>query len=196
MRVGYVRVSTAEQNTARQDVLMAQLGVEKIFTDKASGRSRSARPELARMLDFIREGDEVVVESISRFARSAKDFLDLVNEIEKKGVRFVSKKESFDSDTPSGRFALTMFAAMAQLEADTIAERRNEGIAIAKAEGRYTGRKPIEIDPELLKEVHTKWYKDEITTAYAIKKLGTSRNTFYRRMWDYEDENGIPRKGR
>lgn len=196
MKVGYVRVSTAEQNTARQDVMMEQLGVQKIFTDKASGRSRSARPELARMLDFIREGDEVVVESISRFARSAKDFLDLVNEIEKKGVRFVSKKESFDSDTPSGRFALTMFAAMAQLEADTIAERRNEGIAIAKAEGRYTGRKPIEIDPELLKEVHTKWYKDEITTAYAIKKLGTSRNTFYRRMWDYEDENGIPRKGR
>lgn len=196
MRVGYIRVSTTEQNTARQDVLMEQLGVEKIFTDKASGRSRSARPELARMLDFIREGDEVVVESISRFARSAKDFLDLVNEIEKKGVRFVSKKESFDSNTPTGRFALTMFAAMAELEANTIAERRNEGIAIAKAEGRYTGRKPIEIDSELLKEVHTKWYKDEITTAYAIKKLGTSRNTFYRRMWDYEDENGIPRKGR
>lgn len=196
MKVGYVRVSTAEQNTARQDVLMEQLGVEKIFTDKASGRSRSARPELARMLDFIREGDEVIVESISRFARSAKDFLNLISEIEGRGVRFVSKKESFDTSTPQGRFALTMFAAMAQLEADTIAERRNEGIAIAKAEGRYTGRKPIEIDSELLKEIHAKWYKSEITTAYAVKKLGISRNTFYRRMWDYEDENGIPRKGR
>ena len=196
MKVGYVRVSTAEQNTARQDVLMANLGVEKIFTDKASGRSRNARPELERMLDFIREGDEVIVESVGRFARSAKDFLNLITEIEDKGVRFVSKKESFDSGTPQGRFALTMFAALAQLEVDTIAERRNEGIAIAKAEGRYTGRKPIDIDEEVLRDIHSQWYKGEITTAFAIKKLGVSRNTFYRRMWDYEEENGIPRKGK
>jgi DNA invertase Pin-like site-specific DNA recombinase len=70
-----------------------------------------------------------------------------------------------------------------------------EGIAAAKEAGKYTGRKPIAVDEELLKEVHNQWYKSEITTAHAIKRLGVSRNTFYRRMWEYEDEMGIPRKG-
>ena len=194
MKVGYVRVSTKGQNTARQDVLMEQLGVERVFTDKASGKSRTARPNLEAMMDFVREGDVVIVESFSRFARSTKDLLNLVEELEKKGVQFISQKEQVDTNTPQGKFMLTMFGALAELERETTAARRDEGIAIAKAEGKYKGRKPIEIDPELLKEVHDKWYKSEITSAHAIKRLNLSRNTFYRRMWEYEDEMGIPRK--
>ena len=195
MRVGYVRVSTAEQNTARQEVMMEQLGVEKIFMDKASGRSRDARPGLERMLDFIREGDVVIVESISRFARSTKDLLNLVSEFKDKSVQFISLKESIDTSTPQGQFMLTVFGALAQLEADSIAQRQREGIEVAKAEGKYKGRKPITVDPELFREVHTQWYKDEITTQFAMKKLGLGRGTFYSRVWAYEDENGIPRKG-
>lgn len=194
MKVGYVRVSTEEQNTARQDIMMEQLGVERIYTDKASGKDRGGRPNLEAMMDFVREGDVVIVESISRFARSTKDLLNLVDELKEKKVQFVSLKESIDTETPQGQFMLTVFAAMAELERQTTLQRQREGIEAAKARGAYTGRKPIEIDKELLDEIHGKWYKGEITSAYAMKKLGVSRNTFYRRMWEYEDEKGMPRK--
>lgn len=196
MKVGYVRVSTTEQNTARQEVMMEQLGVEKIFIDKASGRSRDARPGLEKMLDFIREGDVVVVESISRFARSTKDLLNLMSELKEKDVQFVSQKEKIDTSSPQGQFVLTLFGALAQLEADTNAQRQREGIEIAKAEGKYKGRTPIKIEAELFNDIHKKWYNDEITTQYAMKQLGLSRSTFYRRMWEYEKENGFPQKGK
>lgn len=195
MKVGYVRVSTTEQNTIRQEILMKSLGVEKVYIEKASGKSRTARPELEAMMDFVREGDTVIVESISRFARSTRDLLNLVEELSKKGVEFVSQKESIDTTTPQGKFMLTVFGAMAELEREQTLQRQKEGIAAAKEAGKYTGRKPIEVGDELLKEVHTRWYKGEITTAHAIKRLGVSRNTFYRRMWEYEDSMGIPRKG-
>lgn len=194
MKVGYVRASTEDQNTIRQEKIMAELGVEKVYIEKVSGKSREGRPELEAMMNFVREGDVVVVESISRFARSTKDLLNLVEELKEKGVEFVSQKESIDTQTPQGKFMLTVFGAMAELEREQILQRQKEGIAAAKEAGKYKGRKPIEVDEDLLKSVHTKWYKNEITTAHAIKKLGVSRNTFYRRMWEYEDAMGIPRK--
>lgn len=194
MKVGYVRVSTTEQNTIRQEILMKELGVERVYIEKASGKSRTARPELEAMMNFVREGDVVIVESISRFARSTRDLLNLVEELTEKGVAFVSQKESIDTDSPQGKFMLTVFGAMAELEREQTLQRQREGIDAAKAAGKYTGRKPIEIDDDVLKDVHTKWYKNEITTAHAIKRLGVSRNTFYRRMWEYEEAMGIPRK--
>ena len=193
MKVGYVRVSTEEQNTARQEIIMEQLGVEKVFIDRMSGKNTD-RPQLQEMMGFVREGDAVVVESISRLARSTIDLLNIVNDLHKKKVDFISQKESIDTKTPQGEFMLTIFAAMAKLERDQILQRQREGIAAAKAAGKYKGRKPIEIDKDFLKTVHTQWYKNEITTAHAVKLLGISRNTFYRRMWEYEEENGIPQK--
>lgn len=195
MKVGYVRVSSEEQNTIRQEILMRELGVEKVYIEKVSGKSRTARPELAAMMDFVREGDVLIVESISRFARSTRDLLNLVEELNEKGVEFISQKESIDTTTPQGRFMLTVFGAMAELEREQTLQRQKEGIAAAKEAGKYTGRKPIEVNEELLKEIHNQWYKSEITTAHAIKRMGVSRNTFYRRMWEYEDSLGIPRKG-
>lgn len=195
MKVGYVRVSTAEQNTIRQEILMGSLGVERVYIEKASGKSRTARPELEAMMDFVREGDVVIVESISRFARSTRDLLNLIEKLNDKGVGFISQKETIDTTTPQGRFMLTVFGAMAELEREQTLQRQKEGIAAAKEAGKYTGRKPIEVSEELLKEVHNLWYKNEITTAHAIKRLGVSRNTFYRRMWEYEDVIGVPRKG-
>ena len=114
MKVGYVRVSTEEQNTIRQEILMAELGVEKIYIEKASGKNAD-RPELKAMMDFVRDGDIVIVESISRFARSTRDLLNLVEELTKKGVQFVSQKESIDTQTPQGKFMLTVFGAMSEL---------------------------------------------------------------------------------
>lgn len=194
MKVGYVRASTEDQNTIRQEKIMEELGVEKVYIEKVSGKSREGRPELEAMMAFVREGDVVVVESISRFARSTRDLLNLVEELTGKNVDFVSQKESIDTKTPQGKFMLTVFGAMAELEREQILQRQKEGIAAAKEAGKYKGRKPIEVDEELLKDIHGKWYKNEITTAHAIKKLGVSRNTFYRRMWAYEDDMGIPRK--
>ena len=194
MKVGYIRVYTEEQNTIRQEILMKDLGVERVYMDKASGKSRTGRPQLEAMMDFVRDGDVVIVESISRFARSTRDLLTLVEQLTEKGVGFVSQKESIDTNTSQGKFMLTVFGAMAELEREQTLQRQREGIAAAKAAGKYKGRQPIALDEELVKSVHEQWYKNEITTSYAIKQLGVSRNTFYRRMWDYEDSAGIPRR--
>ena len=194
MKVGYIRVSTEEQNTIRQEVIMHDLGVERVYMDKASGKSRTGRPQLEAMMDFVREGDVVIVESISRFARSTRDLLTLVEQLTEKGVGFVSQKESIDTNTPQGKFMLTVFGAMAELEREQTLQRQREGIAAAKAAGKYKGRKPIEIEDSLVKSVHDQWYKREITTSHAVKLLNVSSRTFYRRMWDYEDSAGIPRR--
>ncbi|MCI8330220.1 MAG: recombinase family protein [Oscillibacter sp.] len=190
MKIGYVRVSTAEQNTIRQEKLMEELGVERIYTDKASGKNKD-RPELNNMLDFVREGDTVIVESFSRFARSAKDLLDLVDKLHRKGVEFISKKESIDTSTPQGKFMLTVFGALAELEREQILQRQAEGIAAAKEAGKYKGRKPIEVDETLFIEQYRAWKNGETAPKFICKKLGISHATFYRRVKDYEIKHGI-----
>lgn len=142
MEVGYIRISTPGQNTVRQEVLTAQLGVEKIYLDRMSGKNAD-RTELKKMMAFVRQGDTVVVESISRFARNTRDLLGLVEQLTDKGVEFVSKKEAIDTTTPTGKFMLTIFGAVAELEREYILQRQAEGIAIAKEQGIYTGRKAI-----------------------------------------------------
>ena len=131
MTIGYIRISTTDQNTARQEVLMKELGAEQVFIDRMSGKNTD-RPELKRMMSFVREGDTVIVESISRFARNTKDLLELVERLTKKRVEFVSKKEAIDTSTPTGKFMLTVFGAVAELEREYILQRQREGIAIAK----------------------------------------------------------------
>ncbi len=122
MIVGYVRVSTAEQNTARQEVLMESLGVERIYIEKASGKD-TERKELKEMLDYVRENDTVIVESISRLARNTKDLLGIVDKLDKKGVVFISQKEKVDTSTPMGKFVLTLFGAIAELEREYTLDR-------------------------------------------------------------------------
>lgn len=186
MKVGYVRISTREQNTARQDKLMEDLGVERIFTDRMSGKN-AERPELQRMIDFVREGDSVTVESISRFARNTKDLLELIAALETKGVQFISQKENIDTSTSAGKFVLTVFGAMAELERDYILERQAEGIAIAKAEGRMKGRPKKQIDD--FESVYNDVKAGKLSATKAAKQLGISRSTWYRKSKDYEDEN-------
>lgn len=185
MQVGYVRVSTTEQNTARQEVLMQELGVERVFIDKASGKN-SDRAELKKLLDFVREGDAVVVESISRFARNARELLHMVNALKEKRVEFISKKESIDTCTPAGKFMLTVFGAMAELERDYILQRQAEGIAIAKQLGKYKGRKKIDVDRSKFQDIYQEWKNGEITAVKAMSRLNLTRNTFYRRVKEYE----------
>lgn len=190
MKIGYVRVSTEEQNTVRQDVLMSELGVERVYTDKMSGKKKD-RPGLTEMMNFVREGDTVIVESISRFARSTKDLLNLVEELQEKKVEFISKKEMIDTTSPQGKFMLTVFGAMAELEREQILQRQAEGIAEAKKAGKYTGRKPIQVDEDAFTEQYRAWKNGETSPKFICKKLGLSHATFYRRVKDYEIKHGI-----
>ena len=179
MKIGYVRVSTSEQNTLRQEVMMKELGVDEIYIDKMSGKNTN-RPQLKAMLDYVRRGDTVIVSEISRFARNTKDLLDLVEKLHIKEVEFVSRKEAIDTTTPTGKFMLTIFGAVAELEREYILQRQREGIEIAKEQGKYKGRK---------KKVYTdfdtviqKWRDKKITAAQAMKEMGMSKSTFYRRV--------------
>ena len=186
MHVGYVRVSTEEQNTARQEVLMQELGVEKVYIEKVSGKSINNREKLKEMLEFIREGDVVVVESISRLARNTKDLLEIVEILKNKGVTFISKKEKIDTDTPAGQFMLTIFGAVSQLGRDYILQRQREGIAIAKQEGKFKGRKPIDIDKDKFKILYEKWKEEEITATEFMRQINLKPTTFYRKVKQYE----------
>lgn len=178
MKIGYIRVSTQEQNTIRQEVLMKSLGVDEIYIDRMSGKNAN-RPELQKMMEYVRKGDTVIVESISRFARNTRDLLELVEKLTAKGVEFVSKKEAIDTTTPTGKFMLTVFGAVAELEREYILQRQREGIAIAKEQGKYKGRKPIEA-PELEQTI-AKWKSGAITAAEAMRTLHMTKKTFYRK---------------
>lgn len=188
MKVGYVRISTKEQNTARQDLLMRELEVERVFTDKVSGKNQE-RPELQRMMDFVREGDSLTVESISRFARNTRDLLDLTATLEEKKVQFVSKKENIDTNTPAGKFMLAVFGALAELERESILERQAEGIAIAKAEGRMKGRPRKAVDR--FESAYLDVREGRISAAEAARQLNISRSTWYRKRREYEEDNQI-----
>ena len=181
MRVGYVRCSTIEQNEARQLKMMEEQKAEKLFIDKASGKNTD-RKAFKEMMDFVRAGDMVIVESISRIARNTRDLLSIVSELTEKQVEFVSLKENIDTTTPQGRFMLTVFGALAELERENILERQREGIAIAKDAGKYKGRKPLEVDEAQFKDACKRWRAGEITATAAMQEVGLKPNTFYRRV--------------
>lgn len=180
-KIFYARVSTVEQNEARQITAAQEHGADKVFLDKLSGKDTN-RPQLHAMLAYIREGDVVTVESISRLARSTKDLLNIVEQITAKGAEFISLKESIDTTTPQGRFMLTVFAAMAQLEREQIKQRQAEGIAEAKKNGVYFGRAPIAVDEKQFKTEVAKWRAGEQTAVATMKKLGLKPNSFYRKV--------------
>jgi len=162
---------------------MRELGVEKIYVDKASGKD-TARKQLQAMIMFIREGDTVIVESYSRLARSTRDLLNILEAFKEKGVDFISKKESIDTSTPAGRLMLTVFAGIYQFERECTLERQREGITIAKQAGKYTGRKPIKRDN--FKSVYETWKAGGIKAVDAIETLNLSKPTFYRMVKKYE----------
>jgi len=184
MKIGYVRVSTQQQNTQRQEDIMGALGVDKVYIDKVSGKD-AGRPSLREMMAFVREGDTVVVESISRFARNTMDLLSLVDELNSKKVMFISQKEKIDTETPAGQFMLAVFGALAQLERESILQRQREGIEIAKREGKYKGRALKKLDN--LDGVMGLYCNGEISAAEASRRLNISRSTFYRRLDRYRE---------
>ena len=186
MKLGYARVSTKEQNEARQIELLLKIGVEKenIYIDKKSGKN-TERENYRKMLDFARKGDTVIVESISRIARNTKDLLNIIEYFEKNGISFISIKEDFDTTTPNGKFVITMFGALAELERGLILERQKEGIEIAKREGKFKGKQKKKIDMDLFISTVKEWRNGKITAVKAMEIVNLKPNTFYRRVKEY-----------
>ncbi len=179
--VGYVRVSSFDQNTARQ---LAGVKLDKTFEEKSSGKNRN-RPELERMLSYIREGDHIYVHSMDRLARNLKDLLELVNEITEKGctIHFVTQNLVFSKDesNPTAKLMLQVMGAVAEFERSIILERQKEGIAAAKARGTYKSGRPVVMTDEKKRICHEK-YAAGIPMTRIAKDLGVSRMTVYREI--------------
>lgn len=176
--IAYVRVSTIEQNTARQleDFKKANIHIDKVFEEKISGKDRN-RPQLNAMLDYVREGDTIYIESYSRLARNTRDLLNLIYELEQKDVQVRSLKENFDTSTPNGRLMITFMQGIAQFERDIIKERQREGIAIAKAQGKY--KKKAKKKPDNFNELYLKYKNREMTATQLAKECKISRALLY-----------------
>ncbi|MEG0619022.1 MAG: recombinase family protein [Bacilli bacterium] len=185
-KIGYIRVSTVDQKTDRQEIALSKLEIEKIFIEKISGKN-SNRPELKKMLEYVREGDILYIESISRLARSTRDLLSIVEQLQNKKVELISLKENIDTTTAQGRFILTIFGALSELERESILQRQREGIAAARLNGKQFGRPKIQRHKDWDKVI-TIWKKGEITAIEAMNRLNMNRGTFYRRI---KEENEL-----
>ena len=173
----YIRVSTEEQNYESQMEAMKDLKFAKVFTEKRSAKDTN-RPELQNMLDYVREGDTVYVKDFSRLARSTKDLLNIIDILETKKVKLVSIKEKLDTSTPAGKLMVTMLGAIYEFERANLLERQKDGIAVAKKEGKYKGRKKIQ-KPDNWQEVYSDWACRKITAKKACELLKLKTNTFY-----------------
>ena len=175
--IAYIRVSTQEQNTESQWEVLKKYNIDKPFEDKVSGKNID-RPQLKEMLDYVREGDTIYVKDFSRLARSTKDLLWIIDELNKKNVKLVSHKEQFDTSSPSGKLMVTMLGAIYEFERANLLERQKDGIAIAKKVGKYKGRKKIS-KPANWQEVYNEWKTRKITAKKACEMLNLKPNTFY-----------------
>lgn len=179
MRYGYARVSTTEQNLGRQLEALERAGIEpeNIFTDKISGAQES-RPALDELLGILEEGDSVTVLSFDRLARSTMHLLTLSEQFKAQGVNLISIKDACDTTTPQGKFFFTITAAFAEMERSIIKERQAEGIALAKKEGRMTGRPKV--DQDALETALTLFKSGSHSVSKISKQTGISRSSLYR----------------
>lgn len=185
-KIAYVRVSTVEQNDARQREAMQGYGINKWFCEKVSAKDAN-RPQLQAMLDYVRAGDTVHVHDFSRLARSTKDLLEIVELLEKKGVTLVSNKENVDTSTATGKLMLTMIGAINEFERQNLLERQREGIKSAKDKGKYKGRKPKEADARF-KELYKQYQRRELTKAELAQRIGVSRPTLDKMIKAQQEE--------
>ena len=183
MKIGYVRVSALDQNEERQLVTMKKHEVEKIFIEKMSAKNKD-RPKLQEMLDYVRDGDTIIIHDLSRLARNTKDLLEIVEYLNQKEVNLISNKEHIDSSTPMGKLMLTMIGAIYEFERANLLERQREGIALAKAKGKYKGRKKIKIDN--LDEYYENYRIRMISKAEMARQLNISRPTLDKLLKEYE----------
>ena len=178
MIIGYARVSTQEQNLDRQIDNLTEYGCERIYREKMTG-TRADRPEYQKMLDALREGDTLVIDSFSRLSRSTKELLEVVERLQLMGVNLISVKEQLDTTTPTGRLMLTMLSALSQFERDLIAERTVDGLKAARARGRMGGR-PKAADEKTQRQALAMYHANALTNKEIAEKCGVSLSTLNR----------------
>lgn len=176
--IAYIRVSTEEQNEARQIAALKPYNIDKWFVEKMSGKNIE-RPKFKEMMNYIREGDTIYIKDFSRLSRSTSDLLNIIEELKNRNIRLISLKENLDTSTPTGKLMLTMVSAIYEFERANLLERQLEGIQIAKQNGIYKGRKPIS-KPYNWDEIYKQYSSKQITASEAMKKLNLKRNTFYK----------------
>lgn len=181
MKIGYARVSTKEQELNLQTDALVKEGCEQIYEEKVSGTKRS-RPELQKMLDQLRPNDIVIIWKLDRLARSLKDLVNLVNDIQEKGAGLQSLNDNIDTTTPHGKLTFHLFAALAEFERDIISERTKAGLTAARARGRKGGRpKGLSKKAEHTAIIAEQLYKERRLSVKEIcEQLSISKNTFYR----------------
>ena len=178
--IGYARVSTVDQNAQLQMDALKQAGCERVFTDHGVSGTRASRPELDKMLDHLRPGqDEVVVWKLDRLGRNTRNLLALIDDLESRGIHFRSLTEGIATTGPMGTAMLTVMSAFTQLERDQLAERTKAGMAAAAEHGRKAGRR--EVTTEHAKVKRSRELKDQgLKPADIGKVIGASRATVYR----------------
>lgn len=183
--VAYIRVSTADQHDERQRAALEKYGIDEYFSEKISAKDAN-RPELQRMLQYVRKGDTVYVHDFSRLARSTADLLAIVQQLQDKGVRLVSLQENLDTTTATGKLLLTVIAAINEFERNNLLERQREGIALAKQRGVYKGRRKIQLsDYPNFNVLYSAYMKREISKAAFARELKLSRKTLDRLVKEY-----------
>jgi len=187
MRYGYARCSSAQQDTSIQIDALTKAGSEIIREEKVSGTSLQGRTELQTLLEFLRAGDELVVTRIDRLARSIFDLQVIVKTLEDKGVSLHCTEQPVDTSTAVGKCFVQMLGVFAEFETNLRKERQMEGIAKARAEGRYNGRPP-KIDKEKVIDLAI---KKGLTNAQIAKELNISRGSVYNILYKWEEQNGI-----
>ena len=177
MIYGYARVSTADQNLDRQKDALSKYGIDRLYCEKMSGTKKN-RPELDAMLNELRDGDTVVVESLSRLGRSVKNLAELIEQFNEKNIRLVSLKETIDTTSSTGKLLFTILASLCQFERDVLAERTSEGLAAARARGRVGGRPKS--DSNALKKAIALYNTKQYTINEITNLTGISKSTLYR----------------
>ncbi|MGH0792414.1 recombinase family protein [Bacillus cereus] len=180
---GYARVSTQQQDLIRQLDLLKDFNCTEIITEKMSGTKKD-RPQLMRLKDKTRTGDTLIVESFSRLGRSTKDLIELVEHFEQKGVKLISLKENFDTNTPQGKLMLTVFQAFSQFERDLLVQRTKEGIESARARGRKGGRPRIK--EKYIEKALNLYNSKEYSISEIVTMTGISQATLYRYIKEKE----------
>lgn len=184
MKIGYIRVSTDRQIYDRQINALARENCDRIIEEKMSGKTRN-RKGLQKLFDVVRDGDTVVVESISRIGRNSREIVDIIDELETIGVEFRSMKENIDTSTAMGRAMLQIIAALAQLEREQTVERVREGLEAAKRRGKKLGRPSV--DKRKMLEVIRLYEKGDRSVADICALTNTKRTTFYKYLKLYRE---------
>lgn len=180
MKIGYARVSTQEQDSHLQTHALSEAGCERIFEEKASGAQRD-RPELKGALEYLRPGDALVVWKLDRLARSLRQLIETVEDLQDRGIGFVSLTEGIDTTSPGGKLIFHVFGALAEFEREMIRERTVAGLKSAKARGRKLGR-PAALSESQITIARSMKATGDYSMAEIAKQLGVSRATLYRVM--------------